>query len=352
MSDKISKEEYLYNNTINSSDNNAIINLSYNSAPNLNVGALGHILESSQTISSIKHNSSEDISASLSETIRNMTFKSSETSGDSNQINNNSINSYKSDENNKTDSSKNHKQDKSKEFNYPKSKESDNDKSKSSEKDKSNKNKKNEKSKGEHNKTIKKENNNLMTKDKIKSFGNNPFFQEEKSNINSFSLFNINFLNMKKEEKESEKKEEKDDEEKINIKPKEKINLSKGEDKDSQILNSILKEKKELKAKEEMLNKKEKDLLKREKLIREAEKKWKTKVYFGQMMSNYQKKKTQKNSMKVSDINEAKEGKDKIIPKDKMEISNKKISSGLIDEKNTEDKKEKKENSKSDESEK
>ena len=63
MSDKANNEEHHYNNMVNLSYDNGIINLN-NSAPNLNVG---NILENTLNISNI-HHSSEEIS--ISETLR------------------------------------------------------------------------------------------------------------------------------------------------------------------------------------------------------------------------------------------------------------------------------------------
>ena len=80
MSDKANNEEHYYNNMVNLSYDNGIINLN-NSAPNLNVG---NILENTLNISNI-HHSSEEIS--ISETLRSFALKSSETSGNSNNIN-------------------------------------------------------------------------------------------------------------------------------------------------------------------------------------------------------------------------------------------------------------------------
>ena len=124
----------------------------------------------------------------------------------------------------------------------------------------------------------KEENNNPLMRNDVETFGNNPFFQDVKTNINSSNILNIQ--NMKKEEKDKE----------------------------------MEKEEKELsKEKEEKLKKKEKDLLMKEKIIREVGNKLKIKIYFNQVISNFQKKKTKKNSLKIHNINEVKEGENEII---------------------------------------
>ena len=81
----MSDEEYHYNNIIDLPYNNEIFNLN-NSTPNLNVGALENILDNTPTISSIHHHPSEEIS--ISESLRSFVLKSSETSCNSNNINN------------------------------------------------------------------------------------------------------------------------------------------------------------------------------------------------------------------------------------------------------------------------
>ena len=55
----------------------------------------------------------------------------------------------------------------------------------------------------------------------------------------------------------------------------------------------------------------------KEKIIREVGNKLKIKIYFNQLISNFQKKKTQKNSMKIHNINEVKEGENEIIEEEK-----------------------------------
>lgn len=98
----------------------------------------------------------------------------------------------------------------------------------------------------------------------------------------------------------------------------------------------------------------------KEKIIREVGNKLKIKIYFNQVISNFQKKKTKKNSLKIHNINEVKEGENEIIEEEKekknvpcligkngMKNSNKADNLDLISDKDLEDKKEKKKKSKS-----
>ena len=55
----------------------------------------------------------------------------------------------------------------------------------------------------------------------------------------------------------------------------------------------------------------------KEKIIREVGNKLKIKIYFNQVISNFQKKKTKKNSFKIHNINEVKEGENEIIEEEK-----------------------------------